>query len=501
MMKVSNFLNKWSALIFVAMFTFFMYSCNDDDDDDDDDVNVTGVTLEESTLTLTVNLTDTLTVVVEPTVASNSSVNWSSSDETVATVVDGIVTAIAEGSATITVTSVDGGYTNTCIVTVAALSNSYSQSSGDVSVSEMVYSSTTSDENAVNVSGGTFLMSHCVLTKTGETLDSDGSSFYGSNAALLATDNGVVNMTGGSITTDAIGANAIVAYGGTVNVSDVVMNCTQSLSRGIHATGGGTIVASNLTITTAGANSSVIATDRGGGTVTVTGGTYTCTGTDCAVLYSTGDIIANNITGSSAIGEIGAIEGDNTITINNCDLTSGATSTSRGLFLYQSFSGDAGEGVNSTIDVTGGSLTMTDDAAPLIEVATVVTGQVTLDGVTTTVPSGIIMYVDYNTRWETYGATGVLILSGDGTTYKGSIVSDSYSSAVATVNAGVIWQGAYNTDDTAKATTLTVNGGTWELTGNSNVDSITLTNGGVINKNGYTLAYTTLTDTSGTIND
>lgn len=73
--------------------------------------------------------------------------------------------------------------------------------------------------------------------------------------------------------------------------------------------------------------------------------------------------------------------------------------------------------------------------------------------------------------------------------------------AVLTLNSGVIWKGAYDTVNTAKATSIAINGGTWTLTGNSNVDSVTLNNKAVINKNGYTLTYTTLTNTSGTINN
>lgn len=80
-------------------------------------------------------------------------------------------------------------------------------------------------------------------------------------------------------------------------------------------------------------------------------------------------------------------------------------------------------------------------------------------------------------------------------------VVDSYSSAEITVNEGVTWRGAYDNENTANSTTLTISGGTWELTGDSYVDSITLTDNAVINKNGYSLTYTTLTDTSGTIND
>lgn len=378
----------------------------------------------------------------------------------------------------------------------------YSQTSGTAELSGKTLTSSTSDVNAVKVAGGTLTLTGCTILKSGgDTSNSDNSSFYGTNAAVLASDGGKIVMDGGTIATDAVGANGIVAYGGTVEVSDVTITNSKNLSRGIHATGGGKITASNLTITTAGSNSSVIALDRGGGTVEVTGGTYKATGQDCAVLYSTGELTVNNITGSSAQGEIGVIEGDNHIIINNSDLTSGAGSSSRGLMILQSGSGDAGSGTNGIITVTGGSLTMTGDAAPLVEIVTNVKGQVTLDGVTTTIPSGVLMKVDYNTRWSTYGATGVLILSGSGTTYAGGIVADKYSSAQVTVNSGVTWKGAFDTAATAKSSSLTLDGGTWTLTGNSRVGSITLTNGATINKNGYTLACDSLTDTSGTINE
>jgi len=501
-----NYMKLSVGFIFLClMATIILGSCSSNDEDTVT-VAVTGVTLNKSTLSLTISSTESLTATINPTTATTSTVSWSSSNTSIATVSNGTVTAIAEGNATITVTTSDGGYTATCAVTVTSSSSSssdtYSQSSGTVSLSGKTYSSATSDVNAVKVSGGSLTLTNCTLAKTGgDTGNSDNSSFYGINAALLASGTGSVTMTGGTITSNAIGANGIVAYGGTVNVSDVTINCTKNLSRGIHATGGGTITASNLTITTAGSNSSVIALDKGGGTVNVTGGTYNTTGTDCAVLYSTGNLTVNNITGSSSKGEIGVIEGDNYININNSNITSGAGSSSRGMMILQSGSGDAGTGINGIITVKGGSLIMTDSSTSLIEIVTNVTGKVTLDNVSTTIPSGILMTVDYNTRWSTNGATGVLILTGSGTTYTGNIVADSYSSSQVTVNSGVIWKGAYDNANTAKSTTLAIDGGTWTLTGNSYVDNITLTNSAVINKNGYTLTYSSLTNTSGTINN
>ena len=81
-------------------------------------VAVTGVTLDKATLTLTVPETATLIATVSPETATDKSVTWASDNEAVATVADGVVAAVAEGTATITVTTVDGNFTATCVVTV-----------------------------------------------------------------------------------------------------------------------------------------------------------------------------------------------------------------------------------------------------------------------------------------------------------------------------------------------------------------------------------------------
>ena len=79
-------------------------------------VIVTGVTLNKSTLNLSKGETETLVATVLPSNASNKSVTWSSSNDSVATVSNsGLVTAIGDsGNANITVTTVDGGHTAQC---------------------------------------------------------------------------------------------------------------------------------------------------------------------------------------------------------------------------------------------------------------------------------------------------------------------------------------------------------------------------------------------------
>ena len=80
---------------------------------------VTGVTLNTETLELFTGGSATLTATVEPSDAANQNVTWASSDPSVATVdAAGKVTAVAPGTATITVTTADGNHTATCTVTV-----------------------------------------------------------------------------------------------------------------------------------------------------------------------------------------------------------------------------------------------------------------------------------------------------------------------------------------------------------------------------------------------
>lgn len=79
---------------------------------------VTGVTLDVTAADLPLNKTLTLHATVAPANAANRAVTWASSAESVATVADGVVTPVAEGTTTITVTTVEGNFTATCTVTV-----------------------------------------------------------------------------------------------------------------------------------------------------------------------------------------------------------------------------------------------------------------------------------------------------------------------------------------------------------------------------------------------
>lgn len=81
-------------------------------------VAVSGVELDKSSAEIDVGKTVTLTPTISPENATNQNVTWETSNENIATVNNGVVTGVAEGTATITVKTVDGNFTDTCTVTV-----------------------------------------------------------------------------------------------------------------------------------------------------------------------------------------------------------------------------------------------------------------------------------------------------------------------------------------------------------------------------------------------
>ena len=90
-------------------------------------INVESVSLSHTTLEIAKDATAQLTATVLPENASNPAVTWSSSDPSVVSVTqEGVLTAVGIGTATITVTTVDGNQTATCSVTVEMAINGYS---------------------------------------------------------------------------------------------------------------------------------------------------------------------------------------------------------------------------------------------------------------------------------------------------------------------------------------------------------------------------------------
>jgi len=103
------------AIIVIAAIIGFSMACGDDNGTT---VPVTGVTLNENSISLDIGGTKTITATVSPSNATNKTIGWVSSNPSVATVTYGTVVAVSAGSATIIVTTEDGSKTAYCSVDV-----------------------------------------------------------------------------------------------------------------------------------------------------------------------------------------------------------------------------------------------------------------------------------------------------------------------------------------------------------------------------------------------
>ena len=387
--------------------------------------------------------------------------------------------------------------------------------------SGQTYTSTTADESALLIStADAVTINDATVTKSGDSDGGDNCNFYGQNAALLVKDGSVTTISGGSVTSDASGANGVFCYGGnggqngaegdgtTVIISGTTITTTGSGSGGIMTTGGGITKAYDLTVTTSGGSSAPIRTDRGGGTVYVDGGTYTSNGLGSPAIYSTADITVENATLISNLSEGVCIEGVNSITLNNCDLTANNTKCNGNatfydsIMIYQSMSGDADSGTSS-FTMSGGSLTSKNGHVFHVTNTNAV---ITLENVTiSNEDSDNILLSVCDDGWS--GGSNTATLNASGQTLEGAILVGSNSSLTLTLTDGSSFTGYVDgkiTNGSSESVStqvgdvaVTLEGGsTWTLTADSYISSFNGDASNVIS-GGYTL-YVDGTALSGT---
>ena len=351
------------------------------------------------------------------------------------------------------------------------------------------FDNTTSDQNSfIGKNKASITIDSSVFDKTGNTTNDDNSNFRGQNAVVLGIEGSQTSIKDSNITSNSIGSNAVFATGegSVINVENTNIHTKGDSSRGLDATYKGTVNGKNLTITTEGAHSATLATDRGEGTITAEAAKLTTSGTGSPVIYSTGNITANNVNGVANKSEIGVVEGKNSITLTNSNVTG---YHDNGFMLYQSFSGDAESGI-ARLKAENNTLT-THGTGAFIYVNNT-TAEADLTGNTILMPNTTtLVKAAADSRWGKDGENGGhLTLRASNQELSGNIVADSISTVALDMTNGSSLVGAINTDNTAKEVTLKLSkDSTWTLTGDSYVKSLTNedTTGSNIHLNGYKL--------------
>ena len=357
---------------------------------------------------------------------------------------------------------------------------------------DKTYISDSDDVSAVYVTnGGNLTLKNPVIVTSGNTSSQSNSSFFGLNAAVLATKGSALTIEGGTITTSGTGANGAISTdaGSSITLSNVTINASNDGGHGVMATQGGSFTLVNVNMTTSGPHSAPIATDRGSGTITVTGGTVTSSGEGSPGIYSTGVITVTDLTSTATGSEAVVIEGKNTVTVTNSTLRGEKRC---GVMIYQSFSGDAEVGV-ATYTMNGGSLTAA--VGPLFYI-TNTNAVVTLRGVNATAESGALINVS-DGNWGKEGENGGhLAFTADEQTLTGDIEINSISTMTATLQNSSSLTGAINAANTGKEVSLTLDASSaWNVTADSYVTCLT-DSGGIsgdsitnITGNGHAIYY------------
>lgn len=160
------------------------------------EIKVAGIVLNKTEVSLYAGETETISATVSPADATDKSVVWSSTDNSVVSVNNGMLTALKKGSATVTVTAKDGsGVSASCNVTVKSLGKLVSDTAS-INMTSIVYGYSSADAEAAKVSVTLGNTGDKTVSGLSATLDS-GLSFELSNISeseLVAGKNSIITI-------------------------------------------------------------------------------------------------------------------------------------------------------------------------------------------------------------------------------------------------------------------------------------------------------------------
>ena len=281
---------------------------------------------------------------------------------------------------------------------------------------------------------------------------------------------------------------------GIINISNANIKTSSNNSGAVMVTGGGTLTANNLTATTDGNSSAPIRSDRGGGTLTVNKGTYTANGVGSPAIYSTADITVNDADLISTKSEGVVVEGKNSVTLNNVNLTdtntslNGNSETYKNIFLYQSMSGDAEAG-NSSFTANSSNIT-TNKGDTIFVTNTKSTISLENNKIVNNDKDAGFLRIQAG-KWGNSGENGgEVTLNTKNQSMEGNVYVDNISALEMNLSGGSSYSGTINGDNTAKTLSLSLdNSSKLTLTGDTYLTSLKneVSDNSNINLNGHKL--------------
>lgn len=334
------------------------------------------------------------------------------------------------------------------------------------------------------------------------TMQYDYSGSY--SVSLTVGEDSTAVIDGTDITASSSGSNGVFATdSGTALVNDTSIETMADNSRGLDATYGGTILANKITADTQGGHSAIVATDRGGGSISLADATLSTAGSGSPLLYSTGDIQVNNVSGTSSGSQIAGMEGLNTILIKDSTLEStvtGKTASDPIATASSSTSPPRATRKPAPASTPRSSRSIPHSAPPIgsgsMFYFTNTTADVVLQNTELDFDTGAATVTDNasgndSNNWGSTGSNGATVnFTGRYQTLAGGVTADTISSVGLYLLEGAAWTGAATVTDNAAAgsgtgtasdvpITVNVDGtSTWVVAKDTTISALNVASGG-----------------------
>ncbi|KAJ5646666.1 hypothetical protein N7490_003038 [Penicillium lividum] len=373
----------------------------------------------------------------------------------------------------------------------------YTGSSESTTVDDKTLSATANDTSVIIITAGADVnLTDDTIVKHGYSTNLWEASFWGMNAALNVQNTSVSYITDINVTTHNGAAN-IYAYGSdtVVHIDGAWLYSSGPAAHGLYASGDGTIIATNVRHYSGGNRCSSFAGDSPAGYVTIENAVAHTAGIGSGIFYALGEIVASNVTGWAENSPILFMDGDQTASISGSTLYAGLLA---GFVIFSSSERYSG----ATLAISSSSVELLADDIPALWFGNVI-ADVTLDDVTITTGSGILVVANYSQvtqefdYYAGYADNSAISpaeafitviesdLTGDLVAYNESLISWSLTESSTWTGAAYSGYGTYYIGVSLDSTS------TWTLTADTCVYNFTDTDSSVTNVKsaGYTLTY------------
>ena len=380
----------------------------------------------------------------------------------------------------------------------------------DQKASALTKESVDDDTSVIQVSNqSNYIASNLNLIKSnGKSTDTESSFYYGLNSAFIVKDSSNVELKESNITTNTKYSSGffIIGPSSTALLENVTIKTTNEHSDGITLSDTSELIAEKVNITTEKENSNAIKVINENSSVKINSSKLCTSGINSSLFYSSGKIEATNIEGNSN-SSLGIIEGINSLSIIESKLTTNAVGLNNNekfnsaIFIYKEDSKNASANIsNAALTIKDSELSINKESkkyeiAPMFYL-TNTKAIINITNSKLNFGSNILLKVESNNEFGDIGDNGAdVTFTATDEVLNGNIIVDELSKVRLNLN-NTKFKGQINKNNVSKNIDVTFDtNSSWTLTGNSYVNTLTVTKKDLknirkyIKSNGYNVYY------------